>query len=62
MTPVEALRAATSSPADAYGMKDRGRIAPGMKADLLLVSGNPGVRIQDTRKISAVWKSGVRQD
>ena len=62
MTPVEALRAATSSTADAYGLQDRGRIAPGLKADLLLVSGKPDHRILDTRKLSAVWKSGVLQD
>ena len=62
MTPVEALRAATSMTADAYGLSDRGRIAPGMKADLLLVDGHPDTRIMDTRKIAGVWKSGVRQE
>ena len=30
-----------STPARAFGLKDRGRIAPGLRADLLLVDGDP---------------------
>jgi imidazolonepropionase-like amidohydrolase len=41
LTPVEALSTATSSPAKAFGLQDRGRIAEGLKADLLLVDGRP---------------------
>jgi imidazolonepropionase-like amidohydrolase len=36
LTPVEALTAATSTPAAVFSLKDRGRIAPGLRADLLL--------------------------
>ena len=39
LSPVEALLAATAAPADAFGLDDRGRIAPGRKADLVLVRG-----------------------
>lgn len=58
MTPIEALRAATSNPAKAYDLSDRGRIAEGMKADLLLVDGKPDQNITDTRKLAMIWKAG----
>ncbi|HTM50975.1 MAG TPA: amidohydrolase family protein [Bryobacteraceae bacterium] len=60
MTPVQALAAATSGPARAFRFTDRGWIRPGMRADLLLVQGDPTRNILDTRNIVAVWKSGVR--
>jgi imidazolonepropionase-like amidohydrolase len=59
LTPIEALRAATSVPASAYGLNDRGTIAKGMRADLLLVDGKPDEVITDSRKIVNVWRSGV---
>jgi alpha-D-ribose 1-methylphosphonate 5-triphosphate diphosphatase PhnM len=40
---------------------DRGRIAPGLRADLLIVEGDPSTEIRATRRIVAVWKRGVRQ-
>ena len=58
LTPTEALAAATSAPADAYGLDDRGRIAPGKRADLLLVEGNPTQDITATRDIATLWKDG----
>jgi imidazolonepropionase-like amidohydrolase len=62
MTPLEALRAATSLPARIMGMKDGGRIAPGLRADLVLVEGDPTKRIGDIAKIAAVWKNGYPVD
>jgi prolyl oligopeptidase len=62
LTPVEALRAATSAPADAFRLDDRGRIRPGARADLVLVEGDPTADIMATRAIRAVWKRGVRFD
>jgi hypothetical protein len=62
LTPLEALRAATSAPAKAFGLSDRGRIAPGMRADLLLVEGNPSQDIRMTRRIVGVWKAGTALD
>lgn len=53
-----ALAAATSMPARAFGLSDRGRIANGLKADLLLVEGDPSTDIRATRRIVAVWKNG----
>jgi imidazolonepropionase-like amidohydrolase len=58
LSPSEALSSATSLPAEAFGLKDRGRIAPGYRADLLLVDGDPTRKITDTRKIVSIWKAG----
>jgi imidazolonepropionase-like amidohydrolase len=58
LTPTEALCAATSTPAKAFGLADRGRIATGLKADLLLVKGDPSQNILATREIVDVWKDG----
>jgi imidazolonepropionase-like amidohydrolase len=62
LTPAEALAAATSAPAKAYHLADRGRIAPGLRADLLLVDGDPTADVTATRAIAGVWKAGVRAD
>jgi imidazolonepropionase-like amidohydrolase len=62
LTPVQALIGATAAPARAFGLHDRGRIAPGLRADLVLVDGNPTVNIVDTRRIVTVWKRGVAVD
>lgn len=58
LTPGEALAAATSRPARAFRLGQRGRIANGYKADLLLVEGNPLADIGATRRIVEVWKDG----
>jgi imidazolonepropionase-like amidohydrolase len=62
LAPVEALAAATSAPATHFGLRDRGRIAPGQRADLLLVRGDPTTDIVATRAIEGVWKLGVPVD
>ena len=60
MTPTAVLTAATSAAARAFRMNDRGRIRAGMRADLLLVEGDPSKQIRDTRNIAEIWKRGVR--
>ncbi|MBC7791232.1 MAG: CIA30 family protein [Anaerolineae bacterium] len=62
LTPLEALAAATSAPAAAFRLKDRGRIAKGLRADLVLVNGDPTRDISATRDIAQVWKGGVPID
>jgi imidazolonepropionase-like amidohydrolase len=62
LTPVEALVAATSAPAARFRLSDRGRIAAGLRADLLLVKGDPTTDILATRDLVGVWKLGVRFD
>lgn len=59
LTPGQALAAATSAPARAFRLADRGRIAPGFRADLVLVAGDPLQDITETRSIVRVWKGGV---
>lgn len=60
-SPVEALRAATSATATAFGLEEwRGRIVEGGRADVVLVDGDPTTDILDTRSIVAIWKEGRR--
>ena len=58
LSPAQALAAASALPAKRFGINDRGRIATGMRADLLLVEGNPLVDITASRAIAEVWKNG----
>ena len=60
LTPLDALTAATFGPARAFGFYDRGRIAEGLRADLILVNGDPTIDITATRNIVGIWKLGVR--
>jgi imidazolonepropionase-like amidohydrolase len=62
LSPRDALKAATASPAKAFGLADRGRIVPGARADVLLVDGDPTTNILDTRRISAVYLRGKPVD
>ncbi|AHH18576.1 putative amidohydrolase [Nocardia nova SH22a] len=59
VTTVDALRAATSLPAEYFGLGDRGVIEPGRRADLVLVDGDPVNDIRDTRNISRIWCGGI---
>ena len=58
LTPAEALHAATAATAAAFHLDDRGRIAAGKRADLVLVNGDPTSDIRQTRDILNVWKVG----
>jgi imidazolonepropionase-like amidohydrolase len=60
LSPREALRSATATPARVFGLADRGRIVPGARADLLLVAGDPLTDITATRDVRGVWRAGVR--
>lgn len=62
LTPTQALAAATGATAQRFGLSDRGRIAPGARADLVLVSGDPSRDITATRAIDTVWKNGYAID
>ncbi|HEY8309906.1 MAG TPA: CIA30 family protein [Gemmatimonadaceae bacterium] len=59
LTPAQALASATSTPARIFSLADRGTIAVGKRADLLLVSGDPTTDITATRAIKGIWKGGV---
>jgi imidazolonepropionase-like amidohydrolase len=62
MTPAQALNAATAAPARVFNLTDRGHTAPGQRADLVLVSGDPLTGITATRSIERVWRAGVLCD
>jgi imidazolonepropionase-like amidohydrolase len=62
MTPLQALTAATSGPAAIFGLTDRGVIAEGKVADLILVDGDPSSDLSATRRIAAIFKRGKRFD
>ncbi len=62
MLPEESLAAATRIPAERFGLGDRGLVAIGKRADLLLVKGDPTRDITATRAIVGVWKAGRRFD
>lgn len=59
LSPAQALNAATAAPAQAFRLTDRGRIARGLKADLLLVNGDPTVSIGAVHDIVEIWKDGA---
>jgi imidazolonepropionase-like amidohydrolase len=59
MTPQQVVVAATRNAADFLRLTDRGTIASGKVADLLVLDGNPLEDIKNTRKINAVYLSGA---
>ena len=59
LSPVEALQTATSVAARRFKLDDRGIVAEGKMADLVLVRGDPTEKINDTLNIERVWKRGV---
>jgi imidazolonepropionase-like amidohydrolase len=59
LTPMDAIRAATAVPARVMGLAaDSGTIAPGLRADLIVVDGNPLARIADIRNVRMVCANG----
>ncbi|WP_103348869.1 amidohydrolase family protein [Amycolatopsis sp. CA-128772] len=62
LSPVEALRAATVLPAHHFGFDDRGAVEPGLRADLVLLDGDPTTDITATRNILRVWCGGIEQE
>jgi imidazolonepropionase-like amidohydrolase len=59
MTPLAALQAATVNPARFFGLEvTSGRVAPGHRADLVLLEGNPLTDIDSVRRIRAVVLGG----
>jgi imidazolonepropionase-like amidohydrolase len=62
ISPAQALAAATAEPARVFGLADRGRVAAGQRADLVLVSGDPLTDITATRAIERIWRGGIACD
>jgi len=62
ISPAQALAAATAEPARVFGLADRGRVAAGQRADLVLVPGDPLTDITATRAIERIWRGGIGCD
>jgi Amidohydrolase family len=63
LTPLAALEAATLRPAEFLGRSEElGGIAPGKRADLVLLSADPLADIRNTTQIQAVWLRGKYLD
>ena len=58
MSPLEALRAATTVAAELIDVDDRGRLEPGLLADIIAVPGDPLVTIGVTEDVRFVMKGG----
>jgi imidazolonepropionase-like amidohydrolase len=60
MTPADAIRAATSAPAEMLGLKGQaGVIAPGAYADLIALQGDPLQDVSSLERVGFVMKDGV---
>lgn len=58
MSPLEAIRAATSTAAELAQRDDLGSVAPNKRADLLIVDGDPSHNISHVRNVQLVTKDG----
>jgi len=62
-TPLEAISIGTLNGAKYLGRDARiGSIAQGKQADLVVIDGNPSVKIADVRRVETVFKNGVGFD
>ncbi|AMR26833.1 amidohydrolase [Hymenobacter psoromatis] len=59
LAPLEVLRQATSGNARVFHLADRGRVAPGLLADLVAVAGDPTQQVEALRQVRLVMKGGV---
>jgi imidazolonepropionase-like amidohydrolase len=59
MSPIDALRAATTTAAGILGYDDRGQIAEGFLADIIAVEGNPLENIRVMEEVQFVMKGGT---
>jgi imidazolonepropionase-like amidohydrolase len=62
LPPADVLSGATARAASRFGISDRGRIAPGQRADLVMLDCDPLTNIHCASEIVSVWKRGVPVD
>jgi len=58
LTPMQALNAAGKGSAAMLGLKDRGTLEVGKKADFLVLDANPLDDIKNTRELVSIWHGG----
>jgi imidazolonepropionase-like amidohydrolase len=61
MRPLDLLRSATSHAADMIGTKDRGRLAPGLLADVVAFNGDPSANTALLEKPPALVMVGGKR-
>ena len=59
-SPIQAITNATSNAAALLKLDDRGVLASGKLADLVVLEGDPTTDISNSRKIHAVWHRGKK--
>jgi imidazolonepropionase-like amidohydrolase len=62
MTPAQVVVAATSRSAEYLGLASTGTLAPGKRADFIVLAGNPLGDVRQTRSIEAVYFDGRTVD
>lgn len=60
LTPQEAISSATAVTARRFGIKDRGLIEMGRRADMVLVEGNLLKDISDSLNLRLIWRDGIK--
>ncbi|MEP5570050.1 MAG: amidohydrolase family protein [Halioglobus sp.] len=59
MTPLQSIQSGTIRTADLFGLEDRGKLAKGLRADIVAVPGNPLEDITLLQHVGFVMKAGV---
>lgn len=60
ISPIDALRSATSIPSTQLSLGEKGRIEVGYSADFVLINGDPTEDISPISNIDGVWKKGKK--
>ena len=62
LSPMDAIVTATSRSADRLGLDDSGRLAPGSRADFIVLDASPMDDVTNTRRIADVYLGGTAVD
>jgi imidazolonepropionase-like amidohydrolase len=60
LTPLQAISVATKNGAQLLGIADYGTLAPGKKANFIVLEKDPSQNIRNTQTIRGVWKNGTK--
>jgi imidazolonepropionase-like amidohydrolase len=62
MSPSEVIKAATSTSAEALGLKDQGVLAAGKNGDFIVLTSNPLEMLVNSKEISVIYMKGAELD